>query len=128
MQSDGKLWEAQRGVPPTIVRTEEDMDQVFSHRNIEEKHLAVKKVFVAFVDLKKALIELSERNFWSISECGINGGLLRAVLSMYENWTACVSISIKIGLCLKQRRMLSVRLFSTNLLHTSESSDLKEDF
>ncbi|KAJ0183432.1 hypothetical protein K1T71_001408 [Dendrolimus kikuchii] len=113
--SDGLLWDAQGG----FRNGRGCMDQVFSLRNIVEKQLAVgRKVFCGFVDLEKAFDRVVRKDLWDILPgYGINGQLMRAVQSTYEDCMACVRVEgslspwFDVNIGVRQGCVLSALLF-----------------
>ena len=74
-------------------------DQIFSLRQIVDKHLMVnKKVFCAFVDLEKAYDSVVRSKLWDVlKDYGVDGSLLRTMQAMYENNQACVLVDGKMS-------------------------------
>ena len=115
MVSDGLLCETQGG----FRSGRGCMDQVFSLRNIVEKHLALgQRVFCSFVDLERAFDKVVRKELWDIlPEYGINGKLLQAVQSSYIGCRACVRLDdgmspwFDVNIGVKQGCVLSARLF-----------------
>ncbi len=96
------------------------MDQIFCFRMGVEKILAKgKKLFAAFMDLDKAYDRVDWLALWDVFKIyGVEGKLLRAVKSFYEEASACVKVSgetsehfeIKVGL--RQGCVMSPWLFN----------------
>ena len=63
------------------------VDTVFSLKYLIDRHLmAKKKLYCAFVDLKKAFDSVSRLSLWyKIIKCRIDGKLLNIIQSLYEN-------------------------------------------
>ena len=72
-------------------------DQIFTIRQLSEKVLEKnKQMVIACIDLEKAYDKVSRDRLWQVLESyGIQGGLLRAIQSMYLGSQACVRTSGK---------------------------------
>jgi hypothetical protein len=70
------------------------IDQIFSVRQVVEKYLEKgKKVYSAFIDLEKAYDKVSRKGLWKVLEIyGVQGRLLQAVQSFYQDSKACVRV------------------------------------
>ncbi|KAI5640894.1 reverse transcriptase (RNA-dependent DNA polymerase) domain-containing protein [Phthorimaea operculella] len=90
-ETDEKVWDAQAGFRKGMGCT----DQVFSLRCIAEKFLAKnQKVYCAFVDLEKAYDRVVRNELWSaLSMHGVSSILIRALKSLYKDFSACVRIN-----------------------------------
>ena len=69
-------------------------DQVFVVRQICEKYMAKgKDVYFAFMDLEKAYDRVDRGAMWSVlGMYGVDGKLLNAVKSLYDDSKACVRV------------------------------------
>ena len=75
------------------------VDQIFTIRQLSEKVLEKnKQMVIACIDLEKAYDKVSRDSLWQVLESyGIQGGLLRAIQSMYLGSRACVRTSGKVS-------------------------------
>ena len=73
------------------------VDQVFSLKQLSEKYVAKgKSVYVAYMDLEKAYDRVDRDAMWKVLRMyGINGNLLSAIQSLYEESEAMVRVCRK---------------------------------
>ena len=71
------------------------IDHIFTLHAAIEKHLLRKtKLYVAFIDFKKAYDTVNRSVLWSIlMKCGVQGRMFRMVRAMYNTVQACVMSS-----------------------------------
>ena len=80
-KTEGEVMEVQGG----FRRGRGCVDQIFTIRQLSEKVLEKnKQMVIACIDLEKAYDKVSRDRLWQVLESyGIQGGLLRAIQSMY---------------------------------------------
>ena len=96
------------------------MDQIFVVRQICEKYMAKgKDVYFAFMDLEKAYDRIDRSAMWSVlGMYGVDGKLLNAVKSLYEDSKAYVRVGnemsewFSVGVGLRQGCVMSPWLFN----------------
>ena len=94
-------------------------DQIFTLKQIFEKSWEYgKDIYACFVDLEKAYDRIPREKLWSVlQDYGINGHLLMAVKSLYEQSEVCVRVNgkkskpFKVRIGLQQGCVLSPLLF-----------------